>query len=201
MKKSFEAELPAGYREVFSIDAANKKIGLILNVAAAVVTLALIVLAVALIRPNLTGLTYGGTMLRLGILCAAMLVYIVLHELTHGAAYKLLTKQKLKFGLTMTVAYCGVPDIYVYRKTALISLLAPLAVFGLVFGLAALLLPTDIDRLLAAILFSLHIGGCAGDIYDAILFLFKFRSPKTLMRDTGPMQTFYLPQAAEEGEV
>ncbi|MCQ2122483.1 MAG: DUF3267 domain-containing protein, partial [Fibrobacter sp.] len=65
-------------------------------------------------------------------LAAVMLVYIVLHELVHGAVYKLLTGQKLTFGFKASVAYCGVPDIYVYRRTALAALLAPFVVFDIV---------------------------------------------------------------------
>ena len=50
------------------------------------------------------------------------------------------------------------------------------------------------DKIYAAFLLGLHIGGCTGDLYDTYLYLFKFRSPDTLMRDTGPKQTFYIKQ-------
>ncbi|MBO4770637.1 MAG: hypothetical protein J5563_07660, partial [Clostridia bacterium] len=52
---------------------------------------------------------------------AALFAYIVLHELTHGAVYKLLTREKLTFGMTLTVAFCGVPHIYVKKRAALAS--------------------------------------------------------------------------------
>ena len=42
------------------------------------------------------------------------------------------------------------------------------------------------------VIFSLHVSGCVGDLYDAALYLFRFRDPLTLMRDTGPKQSFYL---------
>ena len=41
-----------------------------------------------------------------------MVLYMVLHELTHGLFYKIFTHEKLKFGMTLTVAYCGIPRIY-----------------------------------------------------------------------------------------
>ena len=129
---------------------------------------------------------------REGILLAVMILYLVLHELTHGAAYKLLTGRRLTFGVSLTAAYCGVPDVYVYRKTALISLLAPFVVFDLVFVLLTLLLPDPWYRLDAALMLALHVGGCSGDLYDTFLYLTKFRDPATLMRDTGPKQTFYV---------
>ena len=71
---------------------------------------------------------------RVGVFIVVVVAYVILHELIHGLVYKLLTKQKLKFGLALTVVYCGVPDIYVYRTAALLSLTAfglfkPLTIF------------------------------------------------------------------------
>ena len=190
-RRSFEKELPLGYREVYSIDAANKKVGILLNLAAILLAVGILVLAVIWVGP----FSFDGTalLLRVAVSSAILLLYLVLHELTHGAAYWLLTRQKLKFGITATVAYCGVPDIYVYRKTALISLLAPFLLFNLVFALPFFLLTDPLDKLTAAYVFSLHFGGCIGDLYDTFLYLTKFRDPATLMRDTGPKQSFYLP--------
>lgn len=187
--KHFEATLPAGYREAFTIDAADKKTGLRLNLAALAVMAAVIAAAALIIRPGsiLTGLS----ILRWLAAMAVLIVYLILHELVHGAAYKLLTRQKLTFGITLSVAYCGVPDIYVYRRAAMISLLAPFCVFTVVFGIAVALLPDAWDKMLAAALLAIHLGGCAGDLYDTGLYLFRFTDPLTLMRDTGPRQTFY----------
>jgi len=189
--KHYEKELPAGYREAFAIDAADKKTGLRLNLLAAVLTVGLLAALALIIRPG--SLLEGMSIVRgLGVV-VTMLAYIVLHELVHGAAYKLLTGEKLTFGFTATVAYCGVPHIYVYRTTALISLLAPFCVFTLVFGGLTLALAQPWDKMCAALLLAIHVGGCAGDLYDAYLYMTRFRDPRTLMRDTGPKQTFYLP--------
>ena len=48
--------------------------------------------------------------------------------------------------------------------------------------------------LVCGVLFSIHFGGCVGDLYVIGLFLFRFRDPRTLMNDTGPKQTFYVPE-------
>lgn len=197
--KTFEKELPANYRPAFTVDAGNKKTGTLLNLAGLGITVVLVILFGALCHPGelLKNLDLFGYSVRLLVFVLVLFAYIVLHELVHGAAYKLLTRQKLSFGIKLTVAYCGVPDIYVYRRTALISLLAPFTVFIVVFGLAALLLH-DLDRLFAAVALAIHIGSCAGDLYDTALYLFRFRDPATLMRDTGPLQTFYLPERQQE---
>lgn len=190
MNKTFEKELPEGYREIFTVDATDKKLGLWLNIAAIAIMLVLGAAGYFIIRPQ--NWSDNLSILRDVIVLLCMFAYIVLHELTHGAAYKLLTGEKLSYGFTATVAYCGVPNIFVYRKTALIALLAPFTVFSIVFLLAAVLIPGEWNKFYALILFAIHFGGCAGDLYDTYLFLFKFKDPSTLMRDTGPKQSIYL---------
>jgi hypothetical protein len=190
--KNYETELPAGYREAYTVDAKAKKTVILLTLLSLAITAAGIAASFLLIRP--TGFLENFSMIKYFIVVAVMLAYIVLHELTHGAAYKLLTHQKLTFGFTFTVAFCGVPQIWVYRRAAIISLLAPFTVFTILFGGAVLLLPDAWDKMYAAVLLGLHVGGCAGDLYDTALYLFRFRDPRTLMQDTGPRQTFYLPE-------
>ena len=186
---NFERELPAGYTEVFSIDAKSKKTGILLNLAALAIGAAVFGVCWYFIRP--AGYLMNYSIARELVLLAVLIAYLVLHELTHGAAYKLLTGEKLKFGVSLTAAWCGVPDIFVYRKTALISLLAPFTVFNIVFILLTVFLNDPWYKIDAALMLALHVGGCAGDLYDTFLYLFRFKDPATLMRDTGPKQTFY----------
>lgn len=192
-------ELPEGYKEVLVVDAKEKKTATLFTVFSFVLT------AIPLI-PIL--LTFGGLksiveengrtvmLIADGIFVLSLVLYLVLHELVHGIAYKALTHQKLTFGFTLTVAFCGVPDIHVSRKTALVSLLAPFVTFSVI------LIPLtiwfyNVNRLyylLSGILFSIHFGGCVGDLYMTYLLLFKYKDPRTLMNDTGPKQTIYLPE-------
>ncbi len=190
--KTFVTDLPDGYTAAATVDAKDKKTIIVMNAAALAVMVLTAGIAWAVIRPSEPLYEYIG-FVRYMVFLAAILLYIVLHELVHGAAYRLLTGRKLTFGLTLSVAYCGVPDIYVYRKTALISLLAPFTVFIPVFLLPAVLLPGEWDRFFASVLLAIHLSGCVGDLYDTLLYAVKFRDPLTLMRDTGPKQTFYIP--------
>ena len=190
MKKYFEETLPDNYEAAKTVDASSKKMGLAMNAVALAVMASGSLLSALIIKPqdffhNVDGVT-------MAVFCAVMIVYLVLHELVHGAVYKILTKKKLKFGIITTAAFCGVPDIYVYRNTALLSLAAPLTVFSVVFIAAALIFENEWYKFLSAVALFVHLGGCSGDIYDIILYLTKFRDPATLMRDTGPKQVFYV---------
>lgn len=196
--KNYEAELPQNYKLIKTIDAKNAKIGIVLNLIALLVVAACVLGAYFIIGASFDELIdfeddYGlNSIIRLVVFLVVMVVYVILHELVHGAAYKALTKQKLTFGLTLTVAFCGVPHIYVYRKTALIAVLAPFVVFLPIFLVLCFVLPTALDKILATFMLGMHVGGCSGDLWVAGLLIFKYRDKTTLMNDTGPKQTFYV---------
>ena len=118
------------------------------------------------------------------------IIYIVLHELTHGLFYKIFTKQKLTFGVSLTYAYCGVPNIYVRKKEAIIACLSPLIIFSIIFLTLIFILPPNYINLSIIILFSFHFGGCSGDIYLSLILLTKYKKD-TYINDTGPTQYIY----------
>lgn len=118
------------------------------------------------------------------------IIYIVLHELTHGLFYKIFTKQKLTFGVSLTYAYCGVPNIYVRKKEAIIACLSPLIIFSIIFLTLIFILPPNYINLSIIILFSFHFGGCSGDIFLSLILLIKY-DKDTYIKDTGPTQYIY----------
>lgn len=195
---NYYTDLPAGYREVFHIDAKSKKVGFVFTVVSLVITVAsLLVIGLLTDLSSIAdAVKEGSILIPYFVLLAGLFLYIVLHELVHGAAYKALTHQKLTFGITLTVAFCGVPDIYTSRKTALIALTAPLVVFSIVFLalMTGFRTSNPVYFAVFSILFSIHLGGCVGDIYMTLLLATRFRNPELLMRDTGPAQTLYLPE-------
>lgn len=189
--QTFERAIPEGYREVYHIDAANRKTGLLLTLGSFLIAAGLIWFFFMTI--DFSGMDHRNLLKYYLVFLAVMLAYIILHELTHGAVYKALTKEKLRFGITWSAAFCGVPDIYTYRDTALKSLAAPLVLFSVIL-IPLLLWLYRVDTgwyLVAGLIFSLHISGCIGDLYMTALLLTKFRDSATLMRDTGPEQWIY----------
>ncbi|MBE5733263.1 MAG: DUF3267 domain-containing protein [Clostridiales bacterium] len=199
-KRNFENELPKGYKQALYINAKKAKFGIIFNLIALVVLA--IVMTVSIIPLYYSGrftldiikvgrLNYLVAML---VFVVALIGYIVLHELVHGIAYKILTGEKLTFGISWSCAFCGVPHIYTYRKTAIISVSAPLVLFTLILSpiTALLYFVSPLYYLISAFILGIHLGGCSGDIYVLLLLGVKFRKKNVLMRDTGPEQFFYV---------
>ena len=198
--KHFEEKLPENYRLVKTVDATKAPFAVVFNLLSLVMMVgafAVLYFAfgtdVSLIKEQFLTLPDFTKILALLLLVGGFIVYIVLHELVHGVVYKAFTKRKLTFGVTMTCAYCGVPDVFVYRTASLCALLAPFVIFSIAFIVPMFFLQNTVWFLLLAALFAMHFGGCVGDLYITVLYVFKFRDGKTLMRDTGPVQTFYLP--------
>ena len=194
--ENYYKTLPDGYKEALVFDARKGKKAVILNIVA-------VLLCISVAAPFFifssefleSWRSSFNSFQRLAVILGC-LIYLILHELIHGFFYKVMTHQKLKFGLSLMCAYCGVPDIYTSRKTALISTSAPFILFTVIFiplifycqYVGSILYPVLV------ILFSIHVGGCAGDLYVICLFLLKYKDHKCLMNDTGPKMTIYVPE-------
>ncbi|MBQ7760485.1 MAG: DUF3267 domain-containing protein [Clostridia bacterium] len=196
---NYKHELPENYEQVYHIDAKDFKIGLILNLGALII---MGISGVLVAITTILSVTFNQTSidefakdwyLFIVIFIPGIIVYMILHELVHGIAYKSLTKEKLSFGISWSCAYCGVPNIYVYRKASMISLIMPCLVFSILFITlgAIFFFVNPILHVAIGALFSMHIGGCVGDLYMFFLYIFKFKDKETLMKDTGPEQFIY----------
>ena len=197
--KHFYDEMPENYQVDRVVDAKAKKTVIAFNVAASVVMLALMLLFFFAARSMDPKSFSGATPLwALLVFLVFYVVYVVLHELTHGACYRYFTRRKLKFGMTLTVAFCGVPDLYVKKKAALIAVLAPFTVFTVLLGVPLFFVRNAFAFLVCSWCFSAHLGGCVGDLYCASLLIFRYRGVPVVVNDTGPKQTFCVPKSGEE---
>ncbi len=191
MNRYYEEKLPAGYSETLVIDANDKKQRMLLQVAAIITVAALInVFFFIYALPRLDEIAADFKIVKCICFIIAYPLYVVLHELTHGLVYKVLTRKKLAFGFKPPSAFCGVPDIYTYRFTSLLSLFAPLTVYSALFVFMFFIINEPFSRAMILLLFALHLSGCSGDLYGIGLFLFRFKSPATLRRDFGPKQVY-----------
>ncbi len=198
---NYTEELPEGYVLVKHVSAKDKKTIIIYSLLSLVP--ALILTAAAVVTVYFTGGIKESDdavfyIVSLLVTCAVYFLYIVLHELVHGLVYKICTGRKLKFGLSATYAFCGVPDVYVYRKTAIAAVIMPFAVFSVVLigFTAGMYFVNPLIFIEAALILGLHLGGCVGDLHLTVLLAKKYRNPSTLMRDIGPEQFIYMKEEA-----
>ena len=125
------------------------------------------------------------------VLCVGYVVYIILHEFTHGMAMKHFCGKQVKYGFTGLYAFAGSEQDYFDRYSYLRITLAPIVIWGIIFLILNILIPSWFW-----VIYFWQIGnvsGAAGDLYVATL---TSKMPETLrVRDTGVSMTMYLPQA------
>ena len=193
--RNYETKLPEGYLPVYQIDANDKKTIWAFNVASLLLFAVVAVPLFAWIEISTGKSLYE--LLDLGIIRYLILIgvyiaYIFLHELTHGLAYYVLTRHPLTFGTSRFVAYCGVPNIYVCRKPALIVVLTPFVTYSIVFSTCMVLAVSLAWKVVWIMALAVHVGGCVGDLWVAIVLMTRFRGrDQLLVRDVGPKQMFY----------
>ncbi len=184
--------LPEGYRELLSIDLQKDKRTALLVNGAAVGAMAVLALIGHLVVPIQTlfdfSLDFGPCFLRLGVLLLGMIVYVVLHELTHAAVMKAYGAKKLRFGFTGMYAYAGSEGDYFAKRPYRHIALAPLVLWALIFGLLSIVVPRDWFWVVWMLQIA-NVSGAAGDVYVTLRLR---RLPRDLLvRDTGVAMTVY----------
>ena len=192
--KNYFYEIPEGYETDYVIDAKDKKTSVLFTILSFVITAIVFVILLAFKGFKLNFDIYNiKSVIALLIFAISIFLYLVLHELTHGLVYKITTKEKLTFGLTLTVAFCGVPNIYVKKKAMILSILAPFVVFTIISVVGLILTyNNDLYYTLVSGFFGLHFGGCIGDLYGSYIMIFKYHNKDILVNDNGPTQVFYV---------
>lgn len=128
-------------------------------------------------------------------LIVGMIAYIVLHELTHGVFLASFTKTKPKFGFVGWAAYCG-NEAYCNKPCYAVVALAPVVVWGIVFGVLNAFFRTGVWFWFVWFLQTVNVSGAAGDLF-VTLKLFGY--PKEiLVQDTGISMKVFRRLAAEE---
>ena len=133
-----------------------------------------------------------------------IVVYLIAHELTHGAFLYAFTRVKPKFGFVGWAAYCG-NSAYCDKPRYAVVALAPLVIWGTVFGVLNAFFHEGIWFWAIWILQIINVSGASGDVF---VFCKLLRYPKgVLVGDTGlkmsawvPAREGAVPDAAEKGD-
>ncbi len=126
--------------------------------------------------------------LALGVIIVGFIAYIVLHELTHGVFLSAFTKEKPKFGFVGWAAYCG-NEAYCNKPCYAVVALAPLVIWGIIFGVLNVFFHTGIWFWTIWLLQIGNVSGACGDIFVSCKLL---KYPKEiLVQDTGLSMRVY----------
>ena len=184
-------KLPEGFEKAFYVDLQkDKKLALKINIAALVFGIILAVLGHLFVPIwALFDMSDGlwAYAFRFLALMGSLIIYIILHELTHGVVMKLYGAPKIKYGFTGLYAFAG-SDCYFTKIPYIVIALAPVVIWGVV--LAALCPFLSGGWFWVAYFMQIqNLSGAAGDIYITCKFL---KLPKDiLVKDTGVSMTVY----------
>ena len=178
-------ELPQGYAEILHIDLQkDKKLMMIINVLAVVISVAMIVIAAFFVP---LGRYFAFSLSQVLVLCVGYVAYMVLHELVHGITMRCFSEAKVNYGFTGMYAFAG-SDAYYCRKHYVIIALAPIVVWGIVLGILNFLVPINWFYVVYLIQVG-NISGAAGDLY--VSWRFRKLPEDILVRDTGVAMTVF----------
>lgn len=185
--------LPSGYREIRRIDLKQDKKLMLLVTGLSLLILAAMVVPAFVARGGIC--FYGGApaSVKLVVFAAALVGYVVLHELTHGVFIRLLGGVKPEYGFSLMYAYAGSTKAYFKKWPYLVIAMAPVVIWGCVL-LALQFVVSDSWWWVAYMIQVMNVSGAAGDFYVAVLLP---RMPEdTLIQDTGVAMTFYSREGA-----
>lgn len=121
------------------------------------------------------------------LLAAGILAYLALHELTHGLCMRLFSGLRPHFGRKGLLLFAG-SDAYFCRRDYLVTALAPVTLFAVLFALLTVFLEGEWFWLAVGLQLA-NLGGAVGDYYMTYRAL---RRPKTaLFYDRGFAVTIY----------
>lgn len=186
-------ELPAGYKEIYSINLQkDKKASLLVNVLALVIAVILIVpmhfaVPISSIFHDSIFNADKGDIIRLVSLAILLVVYMVLHEMVHGIAMKSCGTKKVKYGFTGLYAFAGSDDYY-DKKSYIYIALAPIVLLGILIAVINPFVPVEWFWVVYMIQVA-NLSGAAGDLFVTVKFS---RFPKDiLIKDYGIGMTVF----------
>lgn len=183
--------LPAGYRQIYTVNLQkDKRTATVINVSALAIA-AVMIIPMHFLVPISTLFDWSGggllSALRFFVLFVSMLLYMVSHELIHGAAMKVLGTKKIRYGFTGLYAFAGSTDFYDKTGYCFVAL-APIVVFLIVFAVLNCVVPRTWFWVVYLLQVA-NISGAAGDLFVTVKFS---KMPKDiLIQDSGVDMTVY----------
>lgn len=182
------AKLPSNYRESQTIDFKKDR-----KFAIAIQAIFVAIAVMAVIIPLLFSVRLGTTwspILTIPATFLAALIYMAVHEATHGVMLQVLTKVKPSYRVRFPFLTTGNRAYLTRRSTAIVAL-APAVLWGVVLSAVLLTIPADF-QLTAYILLALNFAGSSGDFVET--FVVERLPRNALVKDDGNKIRVFLPQ-------
>lgn len=189
--------LPEGWTQFDKINLKeNKKQFWLMQGISILLAVLMIVAGCFIVHPSaFFGATGIEEYIAIAVLVAGAVVYIVLHELTHGVFLSAFTRTKPKFGFVGWAAYCG-NEAYCNKPCYAVVALSPLVVWGIVFGVLNVFFHDGVWFWVIWFLQTMNVAGAAGDLF--VSFKLLFYPKEILVQDTGLAMTVYRRMTQEE---
>ena len=182
------AELPSSYLKHLTVDLkTDRRLAVAVRGIFVLVALSAVVAALLIDLPRDPS---WGPAVTIPLTLAACLVYMAVHEATHGVLLQLLTKVKPSYAVRFPFLTTG-NHAYLTRRSAVIVALAPSVLWGIVLILALFTLPQDY-LLSAYILLTLNFAGSAGDFVE--VYVVSRQQPDALVKDDGNQIHVFVPE-------
>ena len=186
--------LPEGYELVEHMDLQkNKKLLLLVNGLALIISLLLTIPVLFFVPLNTLwekgfwGWSLFLLILKLIVMLAAMVVYLVLHELVHGICMIAITHTKPHYGFTGMYAYAG-SSAFFGKGAYILVALAPVILWGGVLAVLSCIVPQGWFWVVYSVQIT-NLSGAAGDLYVTCRML---TMPKDiLVQDSGVAMKVY----------
>ena len=179
--------LPSDYREHQAVDLKKNRMS-----AIAIQAIFVVIAVVTVIVPLLFRVPLGtgwSPFLTIPVTLVAALVYMALHEATHGVMLQLITKVKPSYRVRFPFLTTG-NRAYLTRRSAVLVALAPAVLWGVVLSAVLLVVPVDF-RFTAYVVLALNFAGSSGDFVEAFVVT---RLPRdALVKDDGDKVRVFLP--------
>lgn len=198
------SEVPEGHKLGRTIDLEqNKKQMLLVNGLAILVACALIIPMLFLVPIQvlfkLDSLGTDGLLLyilRFTVLVIGSILYVCLHEITHGIVMKIFGAKRVKFGFTFVYAYAGSKDEYFKKWPYIIIALAPVTIFFVIFALICPFIYTTPWFWVVYFWQIQNLSGAVGDVFVTLLLLNKPKN--SYIQDSGASMKVFVPRGENE---
>lgn len=177
-------QLPINYELKDSYDLKQTKLNLIIQ------TIFIIIAAIFMSSVFIFNIEFNSEyhgLLIAGFTMTLVLIYMTLHELTHGIFISLLSKTKSTYKFRFPFLTTGT-HAYFNKKSFIIICLAPSILWGIVIGVSIKFTPNNL-LLSLYILLGLNFAGSAGDYLQ--VFLISRTSIDSLIQDDGKVTSIY----------